>query len=116
MKAHEIMEALFATAPEGDYSKSCDTLKAGDPNRETGKVAVSMFATPDVVREAAAWGAELLIVHEPTYYNHYDRHSDEKIENEKRRLIEESNLLSSAIAFLRILSSVELLINCSGRI
>ena len=92
MKAYEIMEALFATAPERDYSNSCDTCKAGDPERETSKVAVSMFATPDVVREAAAWGADLLIVHEPTYYNHYDRHSDEKIECEKRRVIEESGL------------------------
>ncbi len=92
MKAYQIMEQLFALAKDRDYSDSCDTCKAGNPNRETNKVAVSMFATPDVVREAAAWGAELLIVHEPTYYNHYDRHSDEKIECEKRRIIEESGL------------------------
>ena len=92
MKAHEIMKVLFDLEPNGDYANTCDTLKAGDPERETKKVAVSMFATPNVVRDAAAWGADLLIVHEPTYYNHYDRHSDEKIENEKRRLIEESGL------------------------
>ena len=92
MKAHEIMESLFALAPKRDYSGSCDTCKAGDPDRETHKVAVSMFATPNVVREAAAWGAQLLIVHEPTYYNHYDHHSDEKLEREKRRHIENSGL------------------------
>lgn len=92
MKAFEIMNELFALAKEGDYSTTCDTCKAGNPEIEVAKVAVSMFATPDVVRQAKAWGAQLLIVHEPTYYNHYDRHSDEKIEKEKRRLIEESGL------------------------
>lgn len=92
MKAFEILNELFALAKEGDFSDTCDTCKAGDPNAEVTRVAVSMFATPDVVRAAKAWGAQLLIVHEPTYYNHYDRHSDEKIECEKRRLIEESGL------------------------
>lgn len=92
MKAIEIMNELFALAGEGDYTNTCDTLKAGDPNRETKKVALTMFATPKVVTEAKSWGAELLIVHEPTYYNHMDEHSEEKIECEKRRLIEESGL------------------------
>ena len=85
MKAYEIMEKLFAFSDDRDYSKSCDTCKAGDPNKEVCKVAVSMFATPDVVREASNWGAQLLIVHEPTYYNHPDYQSDEKIECEKCR-------------------------------
>ena len=51
-----------------------------------------MFATPEVVKQAKEWGAQLLIVHEPTYYNHKDEHSDEKIECEKRRLIEDSKI------------------------
>lgn len=91
MKACEIMNALFAQAG-GEYEKTCDTLKAGSPDKEVKKIAVSMFATPELVRRAAQWGADLLIVHEPTYYNHMDVHSDEKIENEKRALIEESGL------------------------
>lgn len=92
MKAYIIMEGLFNLANERDYSNTCDTLKAGDPNTEVGKVAVSMFATPEVVKQAKEWGAQLLIVHEPTYYNHKDEHSDEKIECEKRRLIEDSKI------------------------
>ncbi|MBQ8510486.1 MAG: Nif3-like dinuclear metal center hexameric protein [Clostridia bacterium] len=92
MKAKELMNELFALAKERDYSKSCDTCKAGDPEQEVTRVAVSMFATPDVVRRASAWGAQLLIVHEPTYYDHMDVHSDDSIECEKRRLLEESGL------------------------
>lgn len=92
MKAIEIMNELFALAQPGDFSNTCDTLKAGDPYAEVEKVAVTMFATPAVVREAQAWGAKLLIVHEPTYYDHMDKHEDEKIENAKRKLIEESGM------------------------
>lgn len=92
MKAVDIMNELFGLADDGDYSHTCDTCKAGDPNTEVHKIAVSMFATPDVVRQASAWGAELLIVHEPTYYNHMDHHSDDTIECAKRKLIEESGL------------------------
>ncbi len=92
MKANEIMNVLFEMAQKRDYSASCDTCKSGDPEREVQKVAVAMFPTPNVVRAAKDWGAELLIVHEPTYYNHMDRHSDEKLEVEKRRFIEESGL------------------------
>ena len=57
------------------------------------KVAVSMFATPDVVKAAHEWGAQLLIVHEPTYFNHMDNHSDEAFEVEKRALIESTGII-----------------------
>jgi len=98
MKAIEIMRKLFELAAEQlpnyetEFARPCDSLKAGDPDVETSKVAVSMFATPDVVRQAKEWGAQLLIVHEPTYYNHMDVHSDEKLECEKRKFIEDSGL------------------------
>lgn len=92
MKAFEIMDKLFALSDKRDYSNTCDTLKAGNGDVEVNKVAVSMFATPKVVKEVKKWGAQLLIVHEPTYYNHMDKHSDDKIECEKRELIEKSGL------------------------
>ena len=92
MKAYEIMEDLFSLARPLWSDRTCDTLKAGDPNTEVSKVAVAMFATVDIVRQARDWGAQLLIVHEPTYYNHWDDHSDDYFEAEKRRLIESSGL------------------------
>ncbi len=92
MKAFEIMNLLFSLAAPIDLSKTCDTCKCGDPQKEVSKIAVTMFATPDTVREAARWGADLLIVHEPTYYNHYDIHSNEKLECEKRALLESTGM------------------------
>ena len=92
MKAYEIMNDLFSLASRMGDGRTCDTIKAGDPNAEITKVAVAMFATVDVVRQAKDWGAQLLIVHEPTYYNHWDDHHDCPFELAKRRLIEESGL------------------------
>ena len=57
MKAHEIMDSLFSLAAVKDINKTCDTLKAGDPNVNVTKIAVTMFATPNVVREAKERGA-----------------------------------------------------------
>ena len=92
MKAYEVMDLLYGYGAHGDYANTCDTLKAGNPNNEVTKVAVSMFATLGVVKKAKEWGAQLLVVHEPTYYNHMDVHSDEKIESEKRAFLENSGM------------------------
>lgn len=93
MKAKDIMDELFGLAREKELAgRTCDTLKAGDPEKEVGRVAISMFATPEIVRAAKNWGAELLIVHEPTYYNHWDEHGEDWLEVEKRRLIESTGL------------------------
>ncbi len=75
MKISEFMKLLYdRTDPVAEhYETTCDTLKAGDPETELGnKVAVAMFATPEVIRTAAERGAKLLIVHEPVFYDHWD--------------------------------------------
>ena len=92
MKAYEVMNLLYGYGAEADYSNTCDTLKVGSPNNEVTKVAVSMFATIGVVKAAKEWGAQLLVVHEPTYYDHMDHHSNEKLECEKRAFLENSGL------------------------
>ncbi|MBE6638557.1 MAG: hypothetical protein E7616_03750 [Ruminococcaceae bacterium] len=72
MKANKIMDELYAMETTANYSHTCDTLKAGDAEKEVKKVAVTMFGTPDLLKEAAAWGADMLIVHEPMYFVHGD--------------------------------------------
>ena len=69
-----------------------DTVKAGDAEREVKKVAVAMFASIDTIRAAAAWGADFLIVHEPTYYNHRDDPFDDPVADRKKQLLEETGL------------------------
>ncbi len=94
MKASELMAELLGWSEE-KIENTVDTCKAGDPEREVKKVAACFIATPEVIKNAAAWGADLLITHEPTYYEHYDnlagREGDPVI-LAKQRLIEQSGM------------------------
>ncbi len=90
MKAQELFEEIIKGGQAGKIT--CDTLKAGDPDKELKKVAVTMFATVDTVKKAQAWGADMLIVHEPTYYDHMEEIEDLPVVVAKRKLIEESGI------------------------
>ena len=49
-----------------------DTVKAGDPSTPVTGIATTFLDTMDVLREAARRGLNLVISHEPTFYNHLD--------------------------------------------
>ena len=87
MKAKEIIALMESWAP-GEYGRTCDTVKCGDPECEVSRAAVCCFATPEVIRAAKAWGAQLLITHEPTYYDHWDNECHLPVGIAKRKLIE----------------------------
>lgn len=91
MKARELFEEIINGGVTPPW-KTCDVLKAGDPEKEVKKVAVTMFATVDTVKKAKDWGADMLIVHEPTYYDHYEEIEDLPVVVAKRKLIEESGI------------------------
>lgn len=84
---HHLREAKLA----GD--RTVDNIYFGPRDREVSKIAVTMFATVEVIRQAAAFGAQLLITHEPTFY-----HDSEAVDMSnpwhcaKKRLIDESGL------------------------
>lgn len=59
------------------YSKTpppntVDTIKGGDPSTPVTGIAVTFLDTIDVLREADKRGLNLVITHEPTFYNHLD--------------------------------------------
>lgn len=97
MKAKELMELLFHWCDdngEKDYSNTCDTVKNGDPDREIRKVAVTMTATADLIRKAQEWGADLLIVHEPTFYSHMDQHlENDPVTKAKEELLAKTGMV-----------------------
>lgn len=87
MKASELMEELLGLA-ERRISPTVDTCKAGDPKKQVKRVGTCFIATPNVIARAAAWGADLLITHEPTYYDHWDE--QEGREQERVRSIKKN--------------------------
>src|SRR6202171_1345709 len=52
--------------------ETVDTFKAGNPDAEVKGIAVTMMATLDVLERAVAAGQNLIITHEPTFFNHLD--------------------------------------------
>jgi putative NIF3 family GTP cyclohydrolase 1 type 2 len=75
-------------------AETVDTFKAGDPDTAVTGIAVTMMATMDVLQRAAASGRNLIITHEPTFYNHLD-----KLDVLEQK--EDDPVLATKLAFIR---------------
>lgn len=73
MKVQEVMDLILEdSCGETRVDNTCDRLASGDPNQEVTGIVTSFMATVDVVKEAIAIGANLIITHEPTYFTGND--------------------------------------------
>ena len=79
--------------------ETVDTFKAGDPDTRVTGIAVTMMATLDVLQRAAASGNNLIITHEPTFFDHLDKATElaqgeaDAVLRAKRAFIEEHRLV-----------------------
>lgn len=65
--------ALIEQHADGPWKgATVDTIKAGDPNTPVTGIATTFTDTFDVLQRAAKAGANLVISHEPSFYNHLD--------------------------------------------
>ena len=70
--ARQIIERIQKNVGVPWTTPTVDTFKAGSPDEPVSGIAVTMMATLDVLERAAASGHNLVITHEPTFYNHLD--------------------------------------------
>jgi len=68
-----VIDALVAAVPGAPFASTVDTLKAGDAAQPAVKAAVCFMATGEALERAVNLGANLVITHEPTFYNHLDQ-------------------------------------------
>ena len=68
--AAQIREYLLANSPWVSPNETVDTIKAGDALREIAKAGVCWYAAMDTIKAAYDAGCELLICHEPTFWEH----------------------------------------------
>lgn len=90
-----VIDDVLAQIPGAPRSASVDTVKCGDPARELTGIVVTFTVTFDVIRKAKELGANFIITHEPTYYNHHDRtepFAGDSVYEAKRRLLEKFGL------------------------
>jgi putative NIF3 family GTP cyclohydrolase 1 type 2 len=78
--------------------QTVDVFKTGDPKTPVTGIVTTMFATMDILKQAVAGGCNLIITHEPTFYNHLDDTAalvgtHNPVYVEKRKYIEDHNLV-----------------------
>src|SRR5436309_852781 len=72
LAAHDAIEQIQKNVGVPWRTETVDTFKAGNPDTPVTGIAVTMMATLDVLERAAGSGKNLIITHEPTFYNHLD--------------------------------------------
>lgn len=72
MTVRQVIDALLADIPGAPFPNTVDTIKAGNPDQPVKGIVTTMFATDAVIEKAAGLGANFIIAHEPTFYNHTD--------------------------------------------
>ena len=73
------------------HADQVSTFKAGNPDTPVTGIAITMMATMDVLQRASAKGLNLVITHEPTFYDR-SRHA--------RRNVGERSCLGGERAFI----------------
>jgi putative NIF3 family GTP cyclohydrolase 1 type 2 len=68
----QVIERIIADVPGGKLNDTVDTLKSGSGDQVVTGIVATMFATVKVIQAAAKMKANLIITHEPTFYNHAD--------------------------------------------
>jgi putative NIF3 family GTP cyclohydrolase 1 type 2 len=68
----QIIDLFMKQVPGAPFPDTVDTLKSGSPDTVVTGIITTMFATIDVIRKAIDHGANFIIAHEPTFYNHLD--------------------------------------------
>jgi putative NIF3 family GTP cyclohydrolase 1 type 2 len=91
----QVMDLFIKDVPGGALKETVDTLKTGSPDTVIKGIVTTMFATISVIRNAIDLGANFIIAHEPTFYNHTDETDwlkDDKVYQFKRELLDKHGI------------------------
>src|SRR5258705_3612933 len=92
----EAIDTIIAAVPGSPFPETVDTIKLGDPLQPITGVVTTFLATYEVIEKAAQLNANLIIAHEPTFYNHLDRTDwlqNDAVYQAKRQLVETHGLV-----------------------
>lgn len=98
MKNKEVIEKILNYHPKFPESyDGCDNYKCGNPEDECTGIVSALRPSIPVIKKAIELNANLIIVHEPTFYTSQDgpgwfENFDNAIYEEKRALLEENHI------------------------
>ena len=96
LTAAEVMQRVIAATGATPPENTVDTLKAGDPNTVVTGIVTTFMDTYPVLEKAVASGKNLIITHEPTFYNHPDDQAllaGDPVQKQKLAYIREHHLV-----------------------
>ncbi|MFB3903595.1 MAG: Nif3-like dinuclear metal center hexameric protein [Acidobacteriota bacterium] len=91
----EVIDRIIKDTTGTPLKQTIDTFKAGDPSRRVTGIATTFLATFEVIKKASEMGANLLITHEPTFYEHADNVDSllgDPVYDAKKKLIQETRI------------------------
>lgn len=91
----DVITTILNAAVDSPLTETVDTLKSGQLSQEVTGVVTTFLATKAVIRRAAELGANMIITHEPTFYNHLDQVTDlagDPVYEAKVQLIEQTGM------------------------
>src|SRR5258706_11693123 len=90
------IDTIIAAVPGAPFPETVDTVKVGDTTQEITGIIVTFLVTGEAIEQAIQQGANLIITHEPTFYNHLDKTDwlkDHPVYQAKRKIIEEKQIV-----------------------
>ena len=95
LTARQVIERIQKNVGVPWRGETVDTFKIGAPDTVVNGIATSFSATLDVCQRAHAAGKNLIIAHEPTFYNHNDETANlsGEIYEAKRNFIEKNGMV-----------------------
>lgn len=94
--AEQVIAEVLKKTGNAPIPNTVDVIKEGDPQTLATGVITTMFATMEVLKEAVSKKCNLIIVHEPLYYNHLDQtgsFKNDPVYLEKSKYIKDNNLV-----------------------
>jgi putative NIF3 family GTP cyclohydrolase 1 type 2 len=92
----QVIDLILTTIPGAPFNETVDTIKSGDGQQPVSGIVTTMFATVDVIKQAISLGANFIIAHEPTFYNHRDETpwlENDEVFKFKRDLLEKNKIV-----------------------
>lgn len=92
----DVIQTILTAIPGDPLPDTVDVVKIGDPQQKVTGIAVTFLPTYAVIEQAIQRDANLIITHEPTFYNHLDATGwleSDSVYLAKRRLLEEHHLV-----------------------
>ncbi len=94
--ASKIIDAIIKNTGSSVIPNTVDVIKEGSPETPVNGIVTAMFATMDVLKQAVSKNCNLIIVHEPLYYNHLDetkQFKNDQVFLDKQRYIRDHKLV-----------------------